>query len=109
MAIHRGSRGFRSATVLMNEIDSTELVELPPWRLDAVVKTPTVSPSPFPFTKENRDFIDIFCYSISVLNRLIIGGIIVARLWRYHKAGVLRWSELKTKFHLTLLCTVLLS
>ena len=93
----------------MNEIDSTELDELPRWRQNAVVNTPTVSPSPFPYTKEQRDMVEIFCYSISVLNRLIIGGIIVARLWRYHKAGVLCWSELKTKFHLILLCTVLLS
>jgi hypothetical protein len=81
--------------------------ELAGWRLAAAAATkPTVSPSAYPFTQEKRNFIEIFSYSISLVNRLAIGAIIVARLWRYRKAGVLRWSELKTKFHILLLCTV---
>ena len=76
------------------------------WRLEAAASTPTSAPSAYPFTQRGRDFIEIFGYSISLVNRLIIGAICVRRLKRYSKTGVFRWSELKTKFHILLLCTV---
>lgn len=90
----------------MNNFHFSESNEILGRRLDTVVNAPTVSPSPFPFTQGDRDFSEIFSYSISVGNRLIIGAIILMRLWRYHKSGVVRWSELKTKFHVLLLFTV---
>jgi len=90
----------------MNNFYFAEPNEILGRRLDTVVNAPTVSPSPFPFTQEDRDFSEIFSYSISLGNRLIIGAIILMRLRRYHKSGVLRWSELKTKFHVLLLFTV---
>ena len=98
-----------SSAVKMSSSNFAEQSELLRRRLDTVANAPTLSPSPFPFTKEDRDFSEIFSYSVSLGNRLIIGAIILTRLWRYHKSGVLRWSELKTKFHVLLIFTVRLT
>jgi len=67
---------------------------------------PTPGPSPLPWTQERRDISMIMGYSISLLDRIVIGGICLQRLWQYHKAGVLSWKELKVRFHVVLFMTV---
>jgi len=68
--------------------------------------SPSMSPTPYPWTQERRDISMITGYSISLLNRAIIGSICLQRLWQYHNAGVLLWKELKVRFHVVLLLTV---
>jgi hypothetical protein len=67
-------------------------------------------PSPAPtdnmYTPPQRHVIMAIAESCSMLNRLIIGVVCCKRLWLYHRRGVLRWRETKTRFHTAMLMTV---
>ena len=73
---------------------------------DAETLNPTPFPSPLPWTKARREMSMIVGFTISMVDRVAIGSLCAYRMWRYYQAGLLRWDELKVKFHCLLLLTV---
>lgn len=74
--------------------------------MESAHNSPTPFPTQLPWTESMRVVQQVTAESISLIDRLIICGICIHRLYKYKRANVLDFRELKTIFHMLMLFTV---